>query len=142
MIKLFIHTLVMFSVFISSTGLWINNHYCQGEFVKTSFINLGSCCNEAEFDLCAPNNRACNQEQHQEDKGCCENRPILKKLNQNQLVDEIKLKSDKDFNVINVIIPLANNEYLFLDKQSVQNFSYLPPILLFDRQVKYQTFLC
>lgn len=83
----------------------------------------------------------CGNEEHQGEEGCCHNKPSFHKLNQNQLFQETQFKSFEIPDASNDVI-LAVIEIHSFDKFSLRYFNYKPPLILYDRQVLLQTFLC
>lgn len=144
MVKKFIHIILAFSVFLSSGGLLVNNHYCQNKFLKSSFyFSFGSCCERVESSPCSAEKTGCSAgDHHEEEKGCCENKADFYKLDQDQQIQKVEGKSFERKIVLNTIIPAFNHELLPLDKHTFQYHNYSPPLIVYDRRVRLQTFLC
>jgi hypothetical protein len=143
-IKKFIHILLASSVFLSSGGLLVNYHFCQDEFLKTSFFfSFGSCCEKVESSPCSIEKTGCSADDHEEDeKGCCKNKADFYKLDQDQQIQKIEFKSFDRLISWNAIVPALNSEFPSSDKFTRQYYNYSPPLIVFDRQVRLQTFLC
>lgn len=149
MIKAFIHIIVAFLVFFSSSGLWINNHYCQDKLVKTSFFfSFGSCCGAKALESCTPKNGSCSKKEHnnheeeEEGKGCCDNKADYVKLENDQQILKAEFKPFKKMSAWSAITPSALIQLPILDKRTSRFYNHSPPLLVFDRQVRLQTFLC
>lgn len=143
MIKYFIHIILAFSVFFSSSGFWINSHFCQNELTKSAlFLNFGSCCEEESTAPCDTEKMSCSSNEQDEKEGCCENKTSFFKLDQNQLLNEVSFNSFEHSNLLNAVIPFYNNGLPVFDKLTVRYLNYKPPLIVSDLQVQLQTFLC
>ena len=144
MIKPLFHIIIAFSVFFSSAGFWVNVHYCQGEMARTSFIiSFGTCCTGKTVAPCSKTQKSCNKEEQKDKDGCCDNKPSFHKLEQNQKIEQIEFSSFKQLVSFNAIIPIINLELPTLyNKKYTPFFNYSPPHIVYDRQVRLQTFLC
>lgn len=144
MIKNFIHIILALSVFLSSAGLLVNNHYCQNSYLKSSFFfSLGSCCEMVKDGHCSSEKMACSADNHEEDeKKCCKNKKKFFKFDQDQFIQ----KSEKKHLEFKIILNAINSIFQFnlpsLDKNLIQYLNYFPPLIVFDKQVWLQTFLC
>lgn len=148
-IKALIHIIVASFVFLSSTGLLINSHYCQGEFVKASFFfSFGSCCGDKPLESCTPKEGSCSigdnhdHNEEEEDGGCCDNKSDYFKLEQDQQIQHVKFKPLKQLITWNPITPRIHAKLTTLDKRTFRFYNHFPPLIVFDRQVRLQTFLC
>lgn len=143
MIKATFHIIIAFSVYLSSGGFWINNHYCQNELAKTNFfVAFGNCCSGETVFPCTIEKTSCGTSGTDKDKNCCQNEPSFHKLDQDQKIEEINFKSIEFPVVTHAFIVLANKPHLIIDKHSIQYFSYTPPPIIKDHQVWFETFLC
>jgi hypothetical protein len=143
-IKKTIHIILAFSVFLSSGGLLVNFHFCQDEFLKTSFFfSFGSCCDIHEASPCSSENDVCNGHEHSEDdETCCGNYADFYKLDQNQQLFSTESKSFDRSGFLTAIFSVFDAEFPSLDRHTLQYYNYSPPLIVFDRQVRWQTFLC
>jgi hypothetical protein len=142
MIKKFIHINLAILVFLSSSGLWVNSHFCQHEFLKSSFyFSFGSCCDAIESSSCSENHDTCDMGDSEEgEDGCCENRVDFYKLDQDQ---QLQLVEFKPFNFLissPAIIPEATIP--FVDQLTLHFQNYSPPLIVYDRLKRFETFLC
>lgn len=143
-IKNFIHITLAFSVFLSSAGLLVNNHYCQDSYLKSSFfLSFGSCCEMVKDNHCSSEKMTCSADNHEEDeKDCCKNKKKFFKFDQDQLIQKPEKKSFEFKIVLNAINSIFQRNLPTLDKNLIKYFSYSPPLIIFDHQVRLQTFLC
>ena len=140
MLKSSIHIILIVSVFLSAGGFWTNNHFCENELTKSSFFGVfGSCCS-IEASPCSAEKMSCINEEH--DDNCCDNKPSFHKLDQDQLLAKTEFKSFEQFELFNCILPSKNIQFSIADRNNLKYHKYLPPPIVFDYQVRLQTFLC
>ena len=143
MLKSLFHIIIAFLVFFSSAGFWVNVHYCQGESARTSFvITFGSCCAGMKEAPCSKIENSFGDLEQEDKDGCCHNDPSFHKLEQNQKIERIVFKSYDQLVMLNVTIPVINFELPTLYNNYIPFFNYVPPRIVYDRQVRLQTFLC
>lgn len=144
MIKNFIHIILALSVFLSSAGLLVNNHFCQNSYLKSSFFfSLGSCCEMVKDGHCSSEKMACSADNHEEDeKKCCKNKKKFFKFDQDQLIQEFEKKSFEFKIVLKAINSIFQIDLPILDQILIHYLNYSPPLVVFDKQVRLQTFLC
>jgi hypothetical protein len=143
-IKATFHIIIAFSVYLSSGGFWMSNHYCQNELERTDFfIKWGSCCSSKTESPCSAKKMSCNKEgESDEDKGCCEDNPSFHKLEQNQKTEEIKLKNIEESTSPKISKDYRGYIFPDIDVHSTTHFSYSPPVIITDPQVWFEVFLC
>ena len=140
MIKKTFHIALAISVFLSTGGFWTNNHFCKNELTKTSFfVILGSCCS-SEASPCSAEKMSCSNEEH--DDGCCDDKPSFHKLDQNQILAKTEFKSFEELEWFSCILSTNNNQFPIVDRNNLRYHKYVPPPIVFDYQVRLQTFLC
>ena len=143
MFKAIIHIAVAFSVFFSSGGFWINTHFCEDEFVKTSFFfSFGNCCAKEAVTPCSDEKKSCKHEGHEEEEGCCHNESNYYKLDQDQQTQITGVEVTERVATWNAIVPALHINLPSFDKQSLPYLNYSPPLIIYDRQVWLQSFLC
>lgn len=77
-----------------------------------------------------------------ENKGCCEDKPSFHKLEQNQKTEEIKLKNIEESKTSKIFKDCRGYIFPNIDIHSTTHFSYSPPVIITDRQVWFEIFLC
>ena len=136
----FIHIILASIVFLSSAGFWTNNHYCQNELTGSSvFATFGKCCS-SESAPCSTAKASCSSEKHT--NKCCDNKSEFHKLDQDQLIavsEFISLEQPESFNCVFQSdiwhLPIVKrNDY--------KHYKYIPPLIVFDYQVRLQTYRC
>ena len=140
MIYRLIHIILAFSVFLSSAGFWTNNHYCQNEQTGSSiFVILGSCCS-SESAPCSEEKTSCGVEDHT-DK-CCDNKSEFHKLDQDQLLTITEFKSFEEYESFKYFLHSNERHHPIVNRHNYKHYKYVPPLIVFDYQVRLQTFLC
>ncbi len=145
MIKNFIHIVITITVFLSSSGIWVNSHFCKNEHLKTSFFfSFGSCCEAVESSPCSASDDTCNMVGgHEEEKDdCCENKPDFYKIDQDQELQLVEFKPIKVSTSLVAIIPIINFDLPSLSTNRLHYKKYSPPLIVYDRIVRLQSFLC
>lgn len=144
MIKKFIHLFLAVSVFLSSAGIWVNSHFCQEKYVGSSlFFSLGSCCSNMDSSPCSMETMSCKHgKKDQNEKNCCQNKKQYYKLDQTQEIQTLELKDFGFSKKLIALVPFTPKfeTTTFQTKHFPQNYS--PPFIVYDRRVRFQTFLC
>ena len=136
----FIHIILASSVFLSSAGFWTNNHYCQNELTGSSiFAIFGSCCS-SESATCSTEKTSCSSENHT-DK-CCDTKSEFHKLDQDQLITITEFKSLEQLESFNCILQANKWHQPIVNRNNYKHFKYVPPLIVFDYQVRLQTYRC
>lgn len=136
-----VHIILGWTILLSSVGFSVSDHICQGQYQKSLFLfSFGSCCSSMESSPCSTKKLTC--EKGEEKKGCCENEIRIFKLDQNQYIDHIEFaETSKEIKVSYAL----KYDFLQTDQISEKKFhnnNYFPPIIVYDRQVRLQRFLC
>ena len=141
MIKTFFHIILALSVFLSSGGFWISKHYCQGKYQKTTFIvGFGHCCSTESTDSCKTEESSCEKD-HDEKEGCCHSESSFFQLEQDQQIEIVELRPLELKFIPNPIV-LGFSVEIPNDSNIFSLLNYDPPPIVYDRQVRLQTFLC
>jgi len=147
MIYKIIHIIGAIAILISAGGLRLNSHYCENEFVKNSlYFSLGSCCTNDQPDECSTEESKCSHDDRdkdeEEEEGCCSTTTNIYVLDQDLEVELYQFKSFEHLDVWNTFIVAFDSELPSLDKYIPQYLKYSPPEIVFDRQERFQIFLC
>lgn len=136
----FIHMSRVFSIFLSSSGFWMNNHYCQNELTGPSFfVILGSSCSN-ESDSCSTEKKSSYSENNT-DK-CCDTKSEFDELDQDLLITKTEFKYFEKYKSFNVILLVKEWHLSIVNRNNYKYYKYLLPLIVFDYQVRLQTFLC
>ena len=129
-------------LFISSSGLLIQSHFCQNQLQSISlFLKPESCHKNVSHHCKSATKKCCKVKPVQENNNCCHNIADFVKLDLDQYFFKYHL-NDKvvDFVKIlkyyNQLIP-----HSFVQKK-IKFFNYKPPLIDFDLQTHFQIFLC
>lgn len=142
-----IHIIGALAILISTGGLRINSHYCENEFVKNSlYFSLGSCCTKDQPDECSTEKSKCSHDERdageEEEEGCCSTTTNIYVLDQDQKVQLFQFKSFAHLDVWNTFIVAHDSELSSIDEYIPEYLKYFPPQIVFDRQERFQIFLC
>lgn len=135
----FLHITLAFFLFVSTTGLTINSHFCTGKYKYSAlFVEPANCCAKVQGHY--PTEGSCEDEVNQ--TPCCQNKASFFKSNHNQnftdnSVQEVEFPTFK-------IIPspinlLTTTKYQWLD---IDYLNYKPPLISKDVSILFQIFLC
>lgn len=139
MIIRFLHIILAVFLFVSTTGLAINSHFCTGKYKYSAlFVEPTNCCAKVQGHY--PSEDSCQDEANQ--TPCCQNKASFFKSNHNQnftdnSVQEVEFPTFK-------IIPspinlLTTTKYQWLD---IDYLNYKPPLISKDVSILFQIFLC
>ena len=134
-----------------SAGFSADFHYCQGEFKNFALYKKAKSCHElaamkASCHMSSDEKTSCHSAKvkcsGEEKEGCCTNDTVLVQLDVDFGFGAIDLDTtiDSQFN----IFVFNQNQ---VDKRSqlrtkVQYLNYKPPLIVVDKTIRYQSFLC
>ncbi len=141
MVKAAVHIIISLSVFLSTTGVWINDHYCQNQYDSSQFtLNSNTCCAKTTTNSCTSNESNCHD--NDEDNGCCNTTPRIFKIDQDQIINQVEFTVKKHLKVLAPKI-VGLNFQLFDPKSEIHKQpKYDIPFIVYNRQVRLQTFRC
>lgn len=121
----------------------MNDHFCQNEHTGTSFfISFGDCCSDTNSGDCCSKKMQCSDEEHEDNDNCCHNTPSFQKLEQNQIL-RIAESEVSEKNHDSPVLYFSNQIQLpAIDPVTSHDFKYIEPLIVFDFQVRLETFLC
>ena len=133
-----IHISLIISLFMSTSGLMVNDHFCKSENKHyTSLFNSDQGCTSK---ICSDGSCCSNSEDDQEENNCCDTKNKLVKLDSPQeiIIPEI---TEIDFKLLPVLdLTVFRSE--FLKTNQIKHCIYDLPYVIFDISVLYQVFLC
>jgi len=143
MVAKFIHIVLSLSILLSTTGLTLAKHYCQGEMQAVGVLSKASCCEKNEKAPCFNSDKSCGSHQDgDEDDGCCNSQPKYYKLSQDEQVQNVDFHQLKNPALLSAIF-VVFNVHLPIEKAAKANYqTYRPPIVCDDILIRLQTFLC
>jgi len=131
------HIIFALLLFISSTGLVINRHYCQNELKSKAVFLKAQPCHQKRVMSGCPNH---DPMQKGEDKDCCKDKTEYLKLDQDQIIPNIDLRQAV-FPLIAPVVFTVLSPTVGFYKKSLHYLNYKPPLLVCDLPVRFQTFL-
>ena len=141
LIRLF-SLLVAFILFISSSGLLIQSHFCQNQLQSRSvYVKPGSCHENDSHQCEAISKKCCKKKLTAEKDNCCHDVADFVKLDLDQHFYKNFLK-DKTDNFNGIFNHFNQKFSLSPDLQKVKFFNYKPPLIEFDLQLLFQIFIC
>lgn len=137
--KLF-HIILALLLFISSTGLVINKHYCQNELKSIAlFVKAKACHSDSAMKNCPFHNPPDGEKK---EKDCCNDETEYVKVDEEQLTPTVEYNLPLNPVLISTLFVVLNFELPAFDKQTLHYLNYKPPLIVCDLPVRLQTFLC
>ena len=84
----------------------------------------------------------CSDEEHEDKDNCCHNTPSFHKLEQNQILKIVESDSLQELYDSSVVYPSNQIQPPVIDAGISHYFNYIEPLIVFDYQVRLETFLC
>lgn len=139
------HIILAILVFISSTGLLINLHYCREELKGMSFFFEKESCHQpsAGAPACPLHQpTGCGHGGEEEDKkGCCDNQPTYVKTDDARQADLQQLQPWLLVAPVAELVDIKAPAPPTTDAHTRHYLIYRPPIVLTDLPVLFQSFL-
>lgn len=134
------HIILALLVFIGSTGVVINKHYCQNELKDSKLFVAAEVCHTNQKAKHCPFHPP-KEETPVEKKGCCENDSQYLKT---EIEQPLQPSDQAEISpiLLSTIAVVFNIELPAFDKQTLHYLNYKPPLLVCDFPVSLQTFLC
>lgn len=140
MTKKIFHIILAISVFLSTGGFLTNSHFCNYELESSSiFVILGNCCSSGS-SFCSDEKMMCSIEDPA--NKCCNNKSEFHILDQDQILIKDELQSLGEFELFISAVPYNAGQIIRFDLNNQNYTHYIPPPIVFDLQVRLQTFLC
>lgn len=135
-----LHTLLALSVFISTTGFTLSQHYCRNELQGVGFFAPKEHCQHSKMAPCCKDHQGCALHQEKEQKGCCHNTLKYFKLEQVKEFLPLGFKIVKKPAILFVIQTVPT-----LSRPTASSFLpfyqlFKPPIVCDDLLIRLQTF--
>lgn len=148
MVRQFLHIILGISIFFSTTGLVVVQHFCEQELKSTGFFVEAGCCSseiDQEENCCKIllKDQCCKLPKEQGGKGCCDSKSqyILSELpffapTIEEHVEKEAVKSLKNHTV----------SFIYQASSSFENHNNFPtykaPTIVPNLRVLFQSFLC
>lgn len=137
------HIALAFFIFLSSTGLVVNRHYCRSELKSTSLFVKAKGCHSPQRMAGCPMHQASGCEGHEkgEKRGCCDDRTDYYKADNIQEGKYFQLPLLKA-PAFMAVLPARHIVALpAVDEHTLHYLTYRPPIVCSDLPVLLQSFL-
>lgn len=135
-------------VFVSSTGLSIDLHYCQGQIKSFSLIGEAESCHQQTKKVCCKKeHKICHAAQSNQDdlgkceKNCCSNKTIKVESNDEAKKLQSTELSQKQVKFLTAFVQVFLLEKIDLSKIIVPHLNYIPPLLNKNIPILIQSFL-
>lgn len=134
--------IMAFVIFISSTGLVLNKHFCQDQLKSMAiFVAAKSCQHQNTITVPCPIHGTM-EVPADEDNNCCDDQTEFLKADQDLISYSFEIKDTEQIQFL-VGFAIAFLEEPLTGIEALVDYSqYRPPILVYDRTVRLQTFLC
>ena len=132
-----LHIIVAMITLVSSTGVVLNEHYCQGKLKNAAlFVKPESCHSSAKMTACP------RHHQDDEDKDCCSNFADYVKLKQDQQISSLDLQVPAPPQPVAVAVSIPAELFPSNTQLWPSYLSFKPPIVEPDIWLKLETILC
>lgn len=135
------HIILAILLFIGSTGLVINKHYCQDELKSMAVFQKAKSCHAAKQTSACPMHAQQEQDDDQSG-GCCDDQSEMVKVEQEQTFPVLGME-------LQLSIAMLPPSAMAFDLSSLPSIHllpeylhYKPPPLVCDLPVLLQTFRC
>ena len=143
MLQRFSHIILAILVFIGTSGLVINKHYCQNELKSIAvFHNAESCHSKMAMAACPMHAKKDQEQGEKERKDCCNDCSEIVKIDQEQSFPSLDLHLPSPPVVQPPLPPTLVLSILMSDRHSLDYLHYKPPLIVCDIPVMLQSFLC
>lgn len=136
----FLHIILSLSVFLSTTGFTMSEHFCQNESQGIGVFSKMEGC-QSEKAPCRHAENSCGSHD-EEDNGCCNNSSEYFQSDQDKQVQSFEFKHLKNSVFLATIFVVFNIQLPSVETAKANFLTYKPPIVCDDILVLLQTFLC
>ncbi|NRB47967.1 MAG: hypothetical protein HRU41_09875 [Saprospiraceae bacterium] len=143
MLRQIVHIGLALLLFISTTGVVVNKHFCQNELKSVAlFVKAKACHTKQVKKPCPIHGYMMVDAEESDDKGCCDDETEIIKSEEDQIastfLQEIALSPSLSANLL-VVLQLERPQ---LDRQTIHYLNYKPPLLICEHPSELQIFLC
>ncbi|MEZ4991266.1 MAG: hypothetical protein R2824_12670 [Saprospiraceae bacterium] len=137
------HIILAILVFIGTSGLVINKHYCQNELKSIAVFHKAESCHSKKDMAACPMHAKKDQEQGEnERKDCCNDHSEIVKIDQEQSFPSLDLHLSSPPVVQPPFPPTLVLSIQMSDRHSLDYLNYKPPLIICDIPVMLQSLLC
>lgn len=148
MLNKIIHIVGVLAVFLALGGVRIDTHYCANKIIgNTIFLDLKECCATDQSEACNVIISGCcsdevpNQDSD-ENEECCVNLKQVYMLEQDLMIQDLKFKSFENMSDWTSFVVAVNSQLLRIDRETPIHVFYTPPPIVYDREVRFEKFIC
>ncbi len=130
-------------LFISTTGVVVNKHFCQNELKSVAlFVKAKACHNKKVKKPCPIHGYMMVEEDSPSDKGCCDDETEIVKNEEEQITPSLSEDIQLTSAFVATLFVVLQLELPRLDRQTIHYLNYKPPLLICDYPSELQIFLC
>lgn len=135
------HIILAVVVFFSSTGVVLSKHYCQNELKSVAIFHKAKACHKQHAMKSCPFHPGMMIPASEADKNCCDDETSY-------FQDEAEwFAQPGSFHLVKILSPAQLIDYscpapVVWEKSSTHYLNYKPPLIAFDRPIRFQQFLC
>ena len=131
-----------FTIFISSTALVLNKHYCQDQLKSTAFFFAVKSCHHQKMITVPCPIHGTMEVPAGEDDNCCDDETEYLKADQDLINYSFEVSDTEPLVFLAAFVHSFIDDTL-LDKTVPADYTrYKPPLVVYVRQVRLETFLC
>ncbi len=137
-----------FLMLVTSVSFAVDMHYCNGELKSVSFFGKAKTCHEkvvTNKKIACPHHQkmqaASNNSDEMNENDCCENKTTIIQADDDQVNSHYPVPTTPQLQQFVIAYILAFHAQITTDKQSIQEISYLSPLLSRDIYVLSEAFL-
>ena len=138
--KRLLHITLALLTFLSTTGLVLNQHYCQSELRSQALFVKAENCHSAKKNM--PKACPMHAPDSDQEKDCCDDETHLLQLDEDLQQTTFEYKKLQQPQLLLTALILLGRELPTFEISSPHYLNYRPPLLVCDRPVLLQTFLC
>jgi hypothetical protein len=139
-----------FLILMTSVSFAIDSHYCNGELKSVSLFGKAKTCHEkavANKKVTCPHHQKMQQEAKKTNgdkvvkNDCCKNKTTIIQSDDDQINSDLSLPISQQLQQFAIAYILAFHATITTDKQSIQEISYLSPVIPREIYVLSEAFL-
>lgn len=136
-----------FLMLMTSVSFAVDMHYCNGQLKSVSLLGKAKTCHEkamANKKVTCPHHQKMQKQSNGDEMDkddCCKNKTILIQADNDRTKSDLALPTFQQLQQFAIAYILVFHAKITTDKQSIQEFSYLPPFISRDIYVLSEAFL-
>lgn len=143
MLRQIAHISLALLLFISTTGVAVNKHFCQNELKSVAlFVKAKACHNKKVKKPCPVHGYMMVDEEGPSEKGCCDDETEIVKNEDEQIAPTLSDEALLSPVLAASLFVALQMELPQLDRQTLHYLNYKPPLLICDHPRELQVFLC